>query len=114
MGPPGPSYIGMVGKVLAENLKKSKTLEDNGSRTRIKTVDIIFRSLRIICCSFHSAHTRSNISEVRLFRSEIRWIFLLARKGIKNVWIYKKEWATEHKKAADCSAAFFFISVFIK
>ena len=79
MGPPGPSYIGVVGKVLAENLKKkSKTLEDSGSRTRIKTIDIIFRSLGII---FHSDHTGFNISELGQFTGKIREIFLQGVPG---------------------------------
>jgi hypothetical protein len=82
MGPPDPSYIGVVGKVLAENLKKkSKTLEDSGRRTRIKTVDIIFRSLRIIFNSFHSVHTRSNISELRQFICKIHEKFIQDVKG---------------------------------
>jgi len=74
----------VVGKVLAENLKKkSKTLEDSGKKTRIKTVDIIFRSLSIIFCSFHSVPSGSNISELRQFTGKICEIFLQDVPGIQ-------------------------------
>jgi hypothetical protein len=82
MGPPGPSYIGVVGKFWAENLKKKlKTLEESGKRIRIKTVDIIFRSLPIIFFSFHAAYTRSNISELRQFICKIPEIFIQGFQG---------------------------------
>jgi hypothetical protein len=91
--------MGVVGKVRAENLKiKSKTLEDSGNRIRIKTVDIIFRSLDIIFCSFHSVHTRSNISELRQFICQIPDIFIHHVEGNKKVWIKKQDhWAKKSR-----------------
>jgi hypothetical protein len=91
IGPPDPSYIGMEGKVLLENLKnKSNTLEENGKIIRIKAIDIIFRRLRIISylsflfmrgpilMIFANSHGKSGA------------YFFREREGISNLWINAK------------------------
>jgi hypothetical protein len=79
----------VVGKFWAENLKKKlKTLEESGKRIRIKTVDIIFRSLPIIFLSFHPDHRRFNISELSQFIC-------------KNIEIFMQGFQGESKKTVD-------------